>query len=499
MGREVIEEASCSSAPEPPKREEFERSLKEICDKIKNVSDEIMKNRQISNLKIERTFLQSEMDSIKKKLDARKPKLEKLKNERREKENMLTEMENSIIFKDEKKLRICLEKAQKEYESRSCISLREDQVLTKRLNILSQNLDLLCKYNIVNEEKRILLEMERKEREQQKILLKSKRSTADKLLDIRNRMEFCKRTIDRLSSQLKELLLTKNELIKNYESKVEAYSLWTEKKKKAIGNLQSVTGSKDGAYPETFPLSSHHKRRRDKEEEEVLEPFYEYKAACRRLISYLESLIAQTEDEENSTSNENESMVNKNDVFLNNEDDGNDSSEEFPPGFVTLRSNTSLPTELQNINMPFKSISVLSAFKKKFNKRSCKKPSQRINHMLCFIRLFNEIRVPIPADYQHVRKALEEVKLRLEACKEKTNIIVWEDSDYQKMTIPSLSSADSYWNGSADVSEVSSIDGNPLTQCSISKIGSCGRSLAKTEINTVRNSFTNLSLYDSDV
>ena len=39
------------------------------------------------------------------------------------------------------------------------------------------------------------------------------------------------------------------------------------------------------------------------EEEQLLEPFYEYKVACRRLIAYLESLLSQMEDSDYATLN----------------------------------------------------------------------------------------------------------------------------------------------------------------------------------------------------
>uniref|UniRef100_A0A1I7X6Q6 Ras-GEF domain-containing protein n=1 Tax=Heterorhabditis bacteriophora TaxID=37862 RepID=A0A1I7X6Q6_HETBA len=120
-------------------------------------------------------------------------------------------------------------------------------------------------------------------------------------------------------------------------------------------------------------------------EDDELEPFFEQKRDCKRLIAYLEKL---------------DSQLNRNDVpdIKVTTNDSSDSGDEFPSAFQKL----SIPPTKSSISL-----------KKSGYGGKKIKPTQPLSHAFEIYNMFGSIDVAVPNVYQDVSKALEEVNLKL--------------------------------------------------------------------------------------
>ncbi|VDD96585.1 unnamed protein product [Enterobius vermicularis] len=206
--------------------------------------------------------------------------------------------------------------------------------------------------------------------EQVLALFKDVRAISEKLCKIHQRIDYSKRSVADLKTSLKDLYSSRKYLIEDYCKKRETYSQWLKNRRKQVAS----------STPLTFPLG-----RRNQHIQHLgrcgkfksifssdFEPFYEYKTTCQRLIAYLESLQLQVEDTENSTQRENISFAE--------------------------------------------------------NGRHIEEDDGMISHQLEYVRLFAEIDLDLPVTYQQVPKALEDVRARLEACKEQTKLVAVKSS-----------------------------------------------------------------------
>lgn len=508
MGEEETDTASCSTAPELPNRQDFERSLSDYNDRINDITEEIdnlLKECHSEDLKTEKNVLREKREKIKKDLESRKPVSAELKDAINVKENQIMEMENDLIYKKEDKLLLRLQDLEKAYNQGKFTSIREEQVLVKEMDRLKRNLTRLTKYKSAIEEKHNLSMQFSEEKRQQKILFKDIRALSEKLNRIHQKMESCKRRIAELKLTLKNLFESRKILIEKYNTRRAEYAAWLKSRKKQTNGPNFTSTPQDHSYPATFPTARQGQQsgRCFDEEEQLLEPFYEYKVACRRLIAYLESLQTQMEDFDRDTFNMNPVPPERQKPLV---DDDDDSAEEYPANFITLKKHTSLPANPHNSHQSQKPLGVIPTLKKRASKRSAKKPNQPIKHQLEFVRLFADVEVDLPVCYQQVGHALDEVVGRLESCKEQTNIIMWEESDYQHMTVPSDSGVESNWNGSADMSEISSIGGyslpiSPLPNCLIHPLGQSSSTLPtyNEDCNEVADTLTSLHMKDEGI
>uniref|UniRef100_A0A1I8F138 Uncharacterized protein n=1 Tax=Wuchereria bancrofti TaxID=6293 RepID=A0A1I8F138_WUCBA len=223
-----------------------------------------------------------------------------------------------------------------------------------------------------------------------------------------------------LKDSLCDLHAKKKKLVDSYNKKRAEYIDWSNRNKKDI-QCSSIICS-NYPYPATYPTTHRQQSYADFIDEDTLEPFYEQKMACKRLIEYLTSLQSRMPVECFSSAWDTVDKTSRQMIA----DGSEDSAEEYPSSFSALKIHPSLP----KISHPMQ--------------------------MLCF---FKETEIPIPQTYREIEHTLNMVRVLLKHYQEQTNVIVWEESDYRQL--PSLSesehTADSTWNGSTDTSDRGSI------------------------------------------
>ncbi|CAG9537379.1 unnamed protein product [Cercopithifilaria johnstoni] len=281
-------------------------------------------------------------------------------------------------------------------------------------------------------------------------VLKSIREITSQLDNTDRHIRQQRREFLQLKDSLCDLHVKKKKLVDSYNKKRAEYIDWSNKNKKDMQCSSTICPN----YPPTHPVAHRHQSSADIIDEETLEPFYEQKIACTRLIEYLTSLQSRMPLECSSSTYDTTDKTCKQITV----DGSEDSAEEYP-SFSTLKMQASLPVCTTSEQELGKETSFVTVLKKKNCKKSSKKPCQKISHpmqMLCF---FKETEIPIPQTYREIEHTLNMVRILLKQYQEQTNVIVWEESDYRQL--PPLSesehTADSTRNGSTDTSDHGSI------------------------------------------
>lgn len=486
MGELDASGASCSSAvpvilapistsrPALPDRQTFQRSLSEYNDQIAIFTNEIDailgRNGEPGKLKAlreQKAPLRAKREELKRKADAHKPEIAELRRQLDSKDKVLSDIENDLIYKKEEPLKERLRSLEDAYNRRGFTTVRDEQALVKEIDKLRRNQNKLANYNSVADERRLIEIKWREANAAQSAIFKSIRQLTNELRSIYQEIGKLQRAVNEMRISLRELYAQKNELVEKYNREREDYTSWMKKKKADADAGLSYAGFIDRSYPATFPAAQREQQNASCTDEDELEPFFEQKRDCRRLIAYLESLESQMEPVDRTPDSGSTLSPTSEPHSLRSFEDSGDSADELPSSFITLKKHTSLPARPniesstgQQSNEPF-----LHKLKKKTSKKSAKKPNQPVCHQFELVRLFTELEVELPLYYQDVPRALDELKELLEFYKQQTNVVVWEESDYQNLAVMTESecTVDSALNGSTDMSERGSVSGFPVS------------------------------------
>ncbi|VDM48970.1 unnamed protein product [Toxocara canis] len=444
MGELDVGDAPCSSAvsspvitsptsaahPALPDRQAFQRSLSEYNEHINMITHEIDvilgTNGEEGKLKVlreQKAPLRARRDELKREADARKPQISELRKQLDNKDKVLSDIENDLIYKKEEQLNERLRSLEEAYNRRGFTSVRDEQALVKEIDKLKRNQNKLANYNSVMEERRLIetrLQAANAEQSVRKFerfirniidslsshinlkVFKSIRQLTHELQSIYNEIGRLQNVVSEMRVSLRDLYAKKKELVEKYNNDRELYISWLKSKKEVTDTSVRHVGLTDRSYPATFPATQRGQQITSCAVEDELEPFFEQKRDCRRMIAYLESLKAQMEPNERTTPDD-------------------DSADEMPSSFVTLTKHASLParTSVDSVEVPTSELFV-QKLKRKAYKKSAKKPSQPVCHRLELVRLFNELEVELPLYYQDVPRALDELKELLEFYEQQT-------------------------------------------------------------------------------
>uniref|UniRef100_A0A915C9H4 Uncharacterized protein n=1 Tax=Parascaris univalens TaxID=6257 RepID=A0A915C9H4_PARUN len=472
-------DASCSNAvpvilapvstsrPAIPDRQTFQRSLSEYNDQIAVFTNEIDailgRNGEPGKLKAlreQKAPLRAKREELKRKADARKPEI--------------AELRRQLDSKKEEPLKERLRSLEDAYNRRGFTTVRDEQALVKEIDKLRRNQNKLANYSSVADERRFIEIKWREANAAQSAIFKSIRQLTNELRSIYQEIGKLQRAVNEMRISLRELYAQKNELVEKYNKEREDYTSWMKKKKANADADLSYAGFIDRSYPATFPAAQREQQNASCTDEDELEPFFEQKRDCRRLIAYLESLESQMEPVDRTPDGGSIFSPTTEAHSLHSFEDSGDSADELPSSFITLKKHTSLPARTniesstgQQSNEPF-----LHKLKKKTSKKSAKKPNQPVCHQFELVRLFAELEVELPLYYHDVPRALDELRELLEFYKQQTNVVVWEESDYQNLAVMTESecTVDSALNGSTDMSERGSVSGFPVSSPSESNV-----------------------------
>ncbi|VDK77007.1 unnamed protein product [Litomosoides sigmodontis] len=498
---DTVVTATTSLRPTVPDRQAFQQALREYNQSISETAGKIDRiigtNSTVGTLNILKQSRQEprkRREQLKLEADGMKTEITEIKKLLAEKDALLSNIENDLVYKDESKLTTRLNELETAYSQTKFTSSRTEKALVKEIDKLKRNrakltqvyltVLLLMKYKSVMEEKRVIQLQLCGINERRSNVLKSIREITNQLDNTDRHIRQQRREFLQLKDSLCDLHAKKKKLVDNYNKKRAEYIDWSNKNKKDL-KCSSVMCSNypyPATYPATFrrqscwcffPLTDSVEIVRDFAfltesvhtfpnlaadfiDEETLEPFYEQKMACKRLIEYLTSLQSQMPLECSSSScNATDKTCKQITV-----DGSEDSADEYPPSFTTLKMQASLPVCITSEQELVKEASFVNVLKKKNCKKSSKKPCQKISHPMQMLFFFKETEIPIPQTYREIDHTLSMVRTLLKQYQEQTNVIVWEESDYRQF--PSLSESehtvDSAWNGSTDTSDRSSIN-----------------------------------------
>ncbi|VBB27571.1 unnamed protein product [Acanthocheilonema viteae] len=457
---DTVVTATTSLRPIVPDRHAFQKALREynqdISETVGKIDRIIGRNNAVGTLNILRQSKQEprkRREQLKLQADGMKIEIIEIKKLLAEKDALLSDIENDLVYRDESKLTIRLKELETAYSQTKFTSSRAEKALINEIDKLKRNRAKLTKYNIIMEEKRVIQLKLCGINERRSNVLKSIREITNQLDNTDRHIRQQRREFLQLKDSLRDLHGKKKKLVDNYNKKRAEYIDWSNKNKKDM-HYSSTTCS-NYPYPTTYPVAHRNQSSADFIDEETLEPFYEQKMTCKRLIEYLTSLQSQMLVEYSSSTYDTTDKTCKETTV----DGSEDSAEDYPPSFSALKVQASLPVCTTSEQELDKEISLVKVLKKKSCKKSSKKPCQKISHpmqMLCF---FKETEIPIPQTYREIEHTLNMVRTLLKQYQEQTNVIVWEESDYQQLSSLSESehTADSTWNGSTDTSDRGSI------------------------------------------
>ncbi|KAM3728168.1 Sucrose-6-phosphate hydrolase [Dirofilaria immitis] len=469
--------ATTSLRPAVPDRQAFQQALREYNQNINEISSKIDsiigKDKTVGTLNILKQSKQEpckRREQLKLEADQMKIKINEIKKLLAEKDALLSDIENDLVYRDESRLTTRLKELEIAYSQTNFTSSRTEKALIKEIDKLKRNRTKLSKYNVVMEEKRIiqlqlheinerrspfrrLYPFDEKEVEsvnsynrKRKNVLKSIREITNQLDNTERYIRQQRRDFLQLKDNLYNLHVKKKELVDEYNKKRMEYIDWSNRNKKDA--LHSSMICSNYPYPATYPATQRHQF--CVVDEETLEPFYEQKMACKRLIEYLTSLLSRMPVEcflSTYTINEPCRSITV--------DGSEDSVDEYPPSFSALKLQESSPIRFIPDEELGRETSFINVLKKKNCKKSSKKPCQKICHPVQMIRFFEVTEIPIPHTYREIEHTLNAVRTLLKQYQEQTNIIIWEENDYRKLSSFSESehTTDSVWNGSTDTSD----------------------------------------------
>lgn len=367
-----------------PDRKAFEEELKRInthidasCKEIKYLKNNCLAmNPEMQEYRDNRAKMEIACADFKQDLT-------RIRTEKDELRKQAFELEKDCRFRDMTRLEAHLSMQEKRYNEES-LTLRNESVLVQEIETLRKNKVKLQK----------LLEIQalRKEVDKKYDVIYTKRNNLLLAADLKKK-EFSKLhkkrkmvedSIEKMKQTLRGYYGKRNDLIDTYDKNRKEYNSW----------IKSHKRRSKSDIPLTFPVVQ---RFTNTLEEEELEPFYEQKRDCRRLLNYLEQqkmLLPASEQQESTQGSSDD-----------------DSADDLPPNLAKL-----------NI-----SVKPLTNKQRKLVKRA----TQPMSHQLEIYRLFTNIEVNPPEVYSDVPRAIEQVKEKLEFFEEQTNEIVWNEEDWK--------------------------------------------------------------------
>ncbi|MCP9263244.1 hypothetical protein DINM_006581 [Dirofilaria immitis] len=438
--------ATTSLRPAVPDRQAFQQALREYNQNINEISSKIDsiigKDKTVGTLNILKQSKQEpckRREQLKLEADQMKIKINEIKKLLAEKDALLSDIENDLVYRDESRLTTRLKELEIAYSQTNFTSSRTEKALIKEIDKLKRNRTKLSKYNVVMEEKRIiqlqlheinerrspfrrLYPFDEKEVESVNSYNRKRKNVLKSIREITNQLDNTERYI---RQQRRDFLQLKDNLYNLHVKKKELVDEYNKKRMEYIDCL--ATGVVD---------------------EETLEPFYEQKMACKRLIEYLTSLLSRMPVEcflSTYTINEPCRSITV--------DGSEDSVDEYPPSFSALKLQESSPIRFIPDEELGRETSFINVLKKKTARN--RRKSLKICHPVQMIRFFEVTEIPIPHTYREIEHTLNAVRTLLKQYQEQTNIIIWEENDYRKLSSFSESehTTDSVWNGSTDTSD----------------------------------------------
>ncbi|MFH4980043.1 hypothetical protein AB6A40_006752 [Gnathostoma spinigerum] len=454
-------------APIRPDRREFQMSLRQLNDLISSRSKEIHsilgegKNHgELEKLKSRKKTLHAQWREEKHKFDSYKPKIQEIRECLDAKDQIISDIENGLIYKNEGKLLARLSELEAEYNGRSFTSRRDEQALVKEIDKLKRNRTLLGKYSTVNGERAVLVGNLQKLKGERDKIGNSLRMIKSELRSIDKDVEKNRRRVREAKEELDSLIPKRRKLISEYNKERIEFLEW-----KRSRNRRRLSTCDDG-YPSTFPLAKSTSRFYPDEDEECdLEPFYEQKLSCTRLIRYIDSLSSQIAGGSHSCFSTSKDSSSTAEEASNDADESSDSADDLPPSFsaLSLRKYRSLPFHYTGDVSNVQCAAPISRSRKKLFKKSVKKPSSLINHPVELVRLFTDLEVEAPSTYNQLAEVREKIVNQLRFFEGQTNLVQWDENDFNGMTVLSESERDSaIWNGSTDFSDAGSVAGSNL-------------------------------------
>ncbi|CAB3410380.1 unnamed protein product [Caenorhabditis bovis] len=411
-GLEVIKEEDEKSKPIPPDRQRFEEDLKQIHTQINSIKAEIRQkcqkctaeNPKRNELNQERLLLKSESANLKEIEDQIKEELSL--NRRR-----IVNIEGDCVFRRKKDVQRQLDMLKNRYENGN-LSIRDEEAIVSKMNVLKRNKAKLESLEEANAAQKKIEAKLNDVKEKKRIIFKKMADFRFENERYRLHRKKLENEIQELSMQVKNLQEARRCLIDSYEKDRADYKSW---------KFQAGTG-----VPMSFPSARKTKVFIDDEE---LEPFYEQKRDCKRLLRYLENLKAMCAPEELVDSGKESESASISD---------DDSADELPPNFASLNISNKPTTKTRNL----------------------KKGSHPISHNIDIFNLLVAVDVDVPKTFSEVPDVIKQVKEKLEYYDGQTNEIDWfNDLGFELGTISRSTSnmTDSFYNESmSDVASVSS-------------------------------------------
>lgn len=367
----------------PPDRQRFENDLEEFYSEMQKIRSQIQirckkcldLNPLETEMKTKREQLRVELQELKRDGDQIKVDIDSQR-----KKQLDLERDCRIRNKDH------VDKLLMEHEERykRNLSARDEQALVTEINALKRNrkqLESLAE--ITSTRKEMDAKIEDNRRKKQKVYFD--------LTSLQNKfkqMKINRRMIEDEIRDFKHQLHGANErrkiLINTYENTREEYKTWL--------NENKMNGN---SVPMSFPSARKIKAPIDVEE---LEPYYEQKRDCSRLIHYLERLQTTMQKEE---------IAKEVPPKIQLVDDEDDSADELPPQLI-------------------KNNSKISSTPAPIIKRNLKKATQPISHNIDIYKLFGTVDVEVPKVYADVGEALKAVHEKLDFYNQQTtNELDW--------------------------------------------------------------------------
>ncbi|CAI5454675.1 unnamed protein product [Caenorhabditis angaria] len=368
----------------PPDRQLFESELEHYHRKINAIREQIQqKSTWCSQLNQKRAEFQEANQKNSKEFNESKIAYEDVKKQIEAKKKQQLDLENDCRIRNKAKLMEVLAGHEKRYNSAN-MTARNESILISEIDGLKRNLIKLEKLETLKAELSAL-EFERNEHREKKEKCWRK---FNELKSIKIERKEKEREIEFDKVELERVCADRRKLIEDYNNNRDNYKQW-------------LTNSNHSSVPSTFPIA---KKTKAILVDEELEPFYEIKRDCTRLLNYLENLKTSTQLEDSKAETSNEKM-----------DTDDDSADELPPHLVKNRCEKSCPV-----------------------RRNLKKSTQPISHNIDIYKLFGAIEVSVPQHYSDVPDAIQAVKEKLEFYKNQT-IHEFDWADEMKLDLLSIS------------------------------------------------------------
>jgi hypothetical protein len=331
------------------------------------------------------------------------------------KQRELHDLEDSdLTYKNPAVAKDKLAQLETKYRNQTFSSAREEQLIINEIERHKRNVSKLAKYMPILEECKRLEGLCKIARNTHRNEKKEFFDTRDRWKNTRTRLRKIHDPIFRFRNKLNEFRAEKKVMINKYEKERSNYTQW----------LKNHRSQGLASFPAAI-LHDHH---------DELEPFYEKKQVCQRLISYLNKLQASVENTEISKELLAEvheaaaQIVQPPPPVPQYSFESEDSADDYPPGFQQL-----------NLREADVDPIIKNSSKRRFNgKKNLKKQNMPITHGIEYIKLFGDLDLFPPKTYSEVQEALGKVKRVLEFYEEQTTLTATEDHGLCLSPIPSV-------------------------------------------------------------